>query len=339
MARPNKPWFRAGKGTWYATVDGRKVSLGVQGEENVKAAYEAWHRLMAGIEEEKARPRSEPTVGEVIRQFLADCEGRAKPNTVRVYRQFLLPFCKKFGGTTSSDLLPMHAEGYARGHGWSDTTRNAFLGTVVTAFRWAVRARLLTQMPLTGLQRPPKASRGVESLVTPEVHARLVQEATPAFALFLRILYATGARPGEVAAITAENFDPKLGMVLLREHKNAHKGKCRTVYLTPETSALLSGLANQYPTGPLLRNTRGEPWSEKALVKAMIATRQRAGIRDAICYGYRHTFATDALANGVPDAQVAELLGHSGTAMLHRHYSHLTARSQVLQAALGRVRS
>jgi integrase len=68
-------------------------------------------------------------------------------------------------------------------------------------------------------------------------------------------------------------------------------------------------------------------------------TRRRLGLGKLIPYGYRHGLATDALANGVPDAQVAELLGHSGTAMLHKHYSHLTARTQVLQAALGRVRS
>jgi integrase len=66
--------------------------------------------------------------------------------------------------------------------------------------------------------------------------------------------------------------------------------------------------------------------------------REKAGVKHAVAYGYRHTFATDALANGVPDAQVAELLGHSGTAMLHKHYSHLTARSKVLQEALGKVR-
>jgi integrase len=54
--------------------------------------------------------------------------------------------------------------------------------------------------------------------------------------------------------------------------------------------------------------------------------------------GYRHTCATDALTNGVPDAQVAELLGHSGTAMLHRHYAHLVAKSRVLKEALNRVR-
>jgi hypothetical protein len=49
------------------------------------------------------------------------------------------------------------------------------------------------------------------------------------------------------------------------------------------------------------------------------------------------TFATDVLARGVPDAQVAAPMGHSGTAMLHRRYSHLTAHSQALRHALGRL--
>jgi len=70
----------------------------------------------------------------------------------------------------------------------------------------------------------------------------------------------------------------------------------------------------------------------------METTRQRAGIPHAIAYGLRHSFATTALVNGVPDALVAELLGHSGTTMLHKHYSHLTAQSQALREALNRVR-
>jgi integrase len=70
----------------------------------------------------------------------------------------------------------------------------------------------------------------------------------------------------------------------------------------------------------------------------MLRLRQKAGIPHATAYGHRHTFATDARSNGVPDAQVAELLGRSGTAMLHRHYAHLTARVKALWDALGRVR-
>jgi integrase len=64
---------------------------------------------------------------------------------------------------------------------------------------------------------------------------------------------------------------------------------------------------------------------------------QRAGVK-AFCYASRHSFATDALSAGVPDAHVAALLGHSGTAMLHKHYSHLTEKAQTLRLALGQVR-
>jgi integrase len=58
----------------------------------------------------------------------------------------------------------------------------------------------------------------------------------------------------------------------------------------------------------------------------------------ATAYGYRHTYATSALAKGVPDATVAALLGHSSTAMLHRHYSHLTSQAKVLRNAAALVR-
>jgi integrase len=76
----------------------------------------------------------------------------------------------------------------------------------------------------------------------------------------------------------------------------------------------------------------------QSVTKRMARLCRKAGVK-AIAYGYRHTFATDALANGVPDAQVAALLGHSGTTMLHRHYSHLTEKANVLREAAAKVRS
>jgi integrase len=315
------------------------TSLGVRGKENEAGAVQAWHRLMAGVREEKAKPKVEPTVEAVLRGFLADVQDRAKPNTVRVYGNFFCPFWKAYGKVKASELTTVQAEAYARRQSWSDSTRNAFLGALATAFRWAERARWIERTPLVGLKRPPKASRGAETLVTAEEHARLLQAATPEFAMFLRVLYATGARPGEVAGITAGNFDANLGVVRLREHKTAHKGQSRTVYLTPEAVALLLKQREQQPEGPLLRNTRGKPWRPKAIVKAMIATRERAGISHALAYGYRHSFATDALADGVPEAHVAALLGHASTAMLHKNYSHLLAKQQVLRDAIGRVRA
>ena len=55
-------------------------------------------------------------------------------------------------------------------------------------------------------------------------------------------------------------------------------------------------------------------------------------------YGYRHTYGTNTLAKGVPDATVAALLGHSSTSMLHKHYSHLTSQAGVLRNASALVR-
>jgi integrase len=64
----------------------------------------------------------------------------------------------------------------------------------------------------------------------------------------------------------------------------------------------------------------------------------KVGLKHGIAYEYRHTFATDPLAIGVPDAQVAALMGHSGTAILHKHYALLGARAKALRDALHKVR-
>jgi integrase len=103
--------------------------------------------------------------------------------------------------------------------------------------------------------------------------------------------------------------------------------------------ALCKTLATRHPEGPLFRTATGRPWCHVCYVAEKLRrTCRQLGLAGVTLYGYRHTFATDALANGVPDAQVAELLGHSGTATLYRHYAHLTARAKTLRDALGRVR-
>ena len=54
-----------------------------------------------------------------------------------------------------------------------------------------------------------------------------------------------------------------------------------------------------------------------------------------ISYSYRHSFATDALVNGVGAIEVAELMGHSNTDMLVKHYQHLAGkRKHMLEAAV-----
>ena len=127
-------------------------------------------------------------------------------------------------------------------------------------------------------------------------------------------------------------------MVKLAEHKADANGKPRLIFLTPELVALLSVQAARFKTGALLRSRKGVAWNGRSITQAMMRLAKKAGVT-GIAYGYRHGFATTALSNGVPDAHVAALLGHSSTAMLHKHYSHLTSQADVLRGSLAKVRA
>src|SRR4051812_13454742 len=125
MARQSKPWFRNSKNTWYCTLEGRKVSLGVQGVGNEKEAISAWHRLMGGMPLEAPptprKPTVEPqaevkavSVESVITAFLADAKSRVIGETQRVWAQHLLPFAECYGKRGAESLTVTQAESFIR---------------------------------------------------------------------------------------------------------------------------------------------------------------------------------------------------------------------------------
>jgi integrase/recombinase XerC len=333
-----KPWYRASKGTWYATIGGKKVSLRVQGRKNRAEAIRVWHELLANGRPDTTVPKADPIAAQVIGEFLADCEARLKPATVRGYRDFLTPFQRHCCNMPASAVTPEHAEAYSRKPTWSGSTRHDFLSILSIAFRWAERTGRVACNPLRHLRKPPMQSRGDKALITADEHAHLSEAAPRHFLPFLRLLHATGARPGEIASITADNFDAANAIIRLRDHKTARHGKRRVIFLPAEAVAILNEQKAKYGSGHLLRGRFGVPYTKNAVVHMFARLRKRTGIKNATAYGYRHSFATDALASGVPDAHVAELMGHSGTAMLHRHYGHLSSRAGVLRTALKIVR-
>jgi integrase len=307
----------------------------VRGEENKAEALKAWHRLMAA---DKPQPRAEvPTVAEVLEGFLADAEARVSEDTLEFYKRFLEPFSKQHGQKKADTLTCTLAEAFSRKPTWSSSTRNDCLGTLATAFRWAERARLIDRTPLQGLRLPPKESAGAEAVISEADYRVMIKNTTGDFQALLRFLWLTGCRPSEATSLTVEAVDWASACIVKRKHKTAHKGKVRVIYLSEEALAVLTAQREKHGQGLLFRTRTNRAWHKKTLAHRMWRLQKKLGIK-ATAYGMRHTFATDALANGVPDAQVAALLGHSGTTMLHRHYSHLTAQSQALREALGRVR-
>jgi integrase len=333
------PWFRESKRAWYVCIAGKQHALGKDREE----AFRRFHLLLAGAEPSprKAEPKPEATltVGQLATAYWKDCERRLAANPLRVAKMFLDAFAGACGTLPAGSVRKHHVEAWLGKHPtWGDSTQHMAKTRLIALFRWSVEQELLSVNPIAGIRKPPARSRGQDVVISPEPHARLMASAFPALRNVLFALHQSGARPGEVVSVTAADFHAEQSVWVLRKHKTAAKGKSRIVYLTPELVALCRELAQRYPKGPLFRNARGQPWHKIGVAKRLRELRERLGLRGIVPYGYRHSFATDALASGVPDAQVAELLGHQGTAMLHKHYAHLTARAQVLRAALDHVR-
>jgi integrase len=155
------------------------------------------------------------------------------------------------------------------------------------------------------------------------------------FKMFLFALGQTGCRPGEVAAVTAEHFHPS-GMWVFHKHKTRRKtGRPRVVYLSRPMIKLTQLLMRLQPEGgALFRNDEGRPWNRNSIRCRFRRLKDRVGIADLCAYHWRHTYATDALERGVPIATVAQLLGHTSTSTIARHYGHLDQKVEHLRQAV-----
>jgi len=138
---------------------------------------------MAGdLPEPSPKPETTDTAGtsvqQVINGFLTDCEGRVSDECLRDYRTSLASFADRYGTLRAEALSVAQAEAHVKRPGWSASYRNGILGSLVSAFRWAERERLISRCPLQGLKKPPKASRGAKAVVSVETHQRLLAVAT-----------------------------------------------------------------------------------------------------------------------------------------------------------------
>jgi integrase len=155
------------------------------------------------------------------------------------------------------------------------------------------------------------------------------------FALLLRLLHHTGARPGELLHATAADWDDALGAFVYPAkdepekaegftHKTARKGKDRHVFVSdPELRDAIRRLCKKYPDGPILRNLYGRPWSDSAMCARLDALKQKLGLNPKItAYSYRHTSITNMMLKGLSWGLIAESHGTS-VEMLQKFYGHL----------------
>lgn len=337
-----RPWFRRQDGWWYVTyrVNGKRVQTKLaEGRENEAAACQRFYELMAaaGAIEPDAPPMI--SFNEVCQRFLLWSKHQNERATTAWYHRFLADFDDHFDGPVQS-IRKRHVEGWLAKHpGWSQSTQRQAITCVKRAIHWGYEEGLIAAIPVAirGLKRPPMARR--ETIVDAVNHQRIVDATDEAFGRFVTALRETGARPDELRRVTAADVDLNAGVWLLGKHKTGKRtGKPRIIYLTDSMLPLTRQLVALHPEGPLFRNSRGAPWTANAIRCRMRRLRAKLKLpAGVVAYSYRHTFATEGLANGVGVAEMAELLGHADTKMLSAHYAHLDQKVQQLRSAAGRA--
>jgi integrase len=312
MPRPQKLWRRKGRKGYWCTIGRRKVNLG----EDREAAMREYHRLKAA-----GRPvaRSRLTVEALVHLYLADVVTRVKEVSFRGYKRFLEHWAEFAGNKIASELKPYDVKDFLAGQPtWNSSTQHNAVSRIRTWMLWCCDMGYVESDPLKKVRRPKMLSRAAakpgateEFLANCSKH-ELLDIAT--------VLYDTGARPGELRTLEASTIDWAASTAVVNGKMGPH-----TISLTARSLEILRRLAAANPSGPLFRNSRGNPWKAKAL-------RKRFAGSGIIAYHFRHALWSRARKAGVDSIEVARQLGHKDLKMLMERYAH--ADSEQIREAI-----
>lgn len=186
----------------------------------------------------------------------------------------------------------------------------------------AVRSRGMTQAEYDTIMSDPRTNEKVKEVI--------------------EFLWRTGARLEEIIKIEARHLDVAKPIARLQptEHKTGTRtGRQREIVLPGDLMDRLREYAKLYPRGPLLRGTKGRPFTQISMSCRFRKIRIRLGLPgDLVIHMTRHAFITRMLAAGMPDTLVAKLSGHGDTKILQRVYYHPDLDKMVeMVESLGRV--
>jgi integrase/recombinase XerD len=150
--------------------------------------------------------------------------------------------------------------------------------------------------------------------------------------LLVELLYASGARISEIAALKVQ--DISMAQSQLRLFGKGAKERivplyplalqCLDTYLLSFRPQLLAMAKQPVATDAVFISTRGRAMSADSLRAAFKAFFRRRGVTTPVTpHTMRHTFATDLLNNGADIRGVQELLGHASLTST-QIYTHLS---------------
>lgn len=288
------------------------------------------------------------TLGEALERWyvhLAASERIGSARTITTYRYGVGKLVTHCGAMTSLETIT--AEGVEgllaslKQTGMTPGGRAVVYRPIRTFFRWCVQRGLLPSNPVESIAVPRSPASPVKFVTDDEWAAILTTTNTKSRWAFrarrdraiLLLMASVGVRLSEVAGLKVGDISPD-GLSVLIHGKG---GKDRVVPVLPDAmEALQAYLTLERPRSPFSGTTDalwlGPKGSLTASGIAQLANERGklAGLKRRVHpHEFRHRFAAQALAAGMPGPLLMQLAGWSSPAMLARYGAHTRSEDAI----------
>jgi integrase/recombinase XerD len=181
---------------------------------------------------------------------------------------------------------------------------------------------VLDTNPLASVRRLAVDNHEVETAALDQDGARALLDAAaaagPRTHVAVAVLVHTAIRANEILTLDCSAIKTEAGTLTIRVHRKG--GKRDVLPLTDRLAHDVEALRAGRRSGPLIRvEATDAPWTYSQLHHAVHAAGRRAGIDGVTPHVCRATWATLAIAAGVPLAHVQDVMGHSSADTTRRY--------------------
>jgi integrase len=374
MRTSKGPSYEKSKRRYVANLNNKKISLLTNAEktkENDEIAERKYFELRLVKIENKHDDQTPIWV--LLNRWLDWLVNRPKepisPNSYKIHKHILQTFTNLHGNVPAGEIGIDHIESWlnsmsqerltksTRGKvNWNESTMRTGLASLRSAFLYLKNREIISQNPfdrkefgqlrLTSLshQRIPISESDHEKLLQ-----KALRQSNQDFVLMLQLLWETGARPGEIAELTKEEWNEELKAFVIKASDEANVGrfklkrlqKDRLVYVPDKLVLEVKKQLEKYPDPLpdrlgqpktfLFRSRAGKSFNSNIMNRRFVS-----GGCPVSPYGYRHAFVTRWVAQNGNIKVLADLLGTS-VLMIEKHYSHLFRQHDVLRNHLNVV--
>jgi integrase len=336
----------------------RRRQLSRSGFTRKRDAEKAMRAALVDLDDNRVMPAASLTLGDYLaREWLPAVETTVKPTTFAQYRQLVTTHVlPRIGAVALRDLETAHLDRlYAEllREGRRDGTGGLSAKTVRhvhVALRKALGDALRKGRVARNVAEhasPPKPRKPRPRVWTADqLRAFLEATADDRLAAAWVLVATTGINRGELLGLAWDSVDLEAGAVTIAAQLTLADGqpvdsdpktdrRRRTISLDPDTLADLRAHAARQQdeileagslwqeTGLVFTREDGSPIHPERLSRRFKTLTRRAMLPHIGLHGLRHTYATIALASGVPAKVVSERLGHASTSITMDIYQHV----------------